>query len=433
MSKKPTKKELLKQVQELSEELESRKLECNNYVNKISELNKQNFEFKELLGEYKEETENYKKNAPSPARAKKIHSHLQKWGAERIQALYRGRLARKETEQRIARLAAYNEGDFGSKYEIEMSDYEYLLQQENSDEEESSTAEIDRAALKIQAIQRGRKARIEVQEIKEQTSAVNKIAAIQRGRKSRAQVSELKEQTKAALKIQAIQRGRMSRSPTRGMSGLSDDDLSSGDDEEEENEEIIEQTKAVNKIAAIQRGRKARREVKEIKEQTSAVNKIAAIQRGRKARIEVQEKKEQTSAVNKIAAIQRGRKSRAQVSELKEQTKAAVKIQAIHRGRMSRSPTRQINEDEGISDLSEEEEDENEGISDLSESEEDEDQNQSPKRIKSIPFKILSKEEMESHQHVVAHHVGKIVNHNGDVSSSEDESILSDSGSDQDF
>ena len=57
----------------------------------------------------------------------------------------------------------------------------------------------------------------------------------------------------------------------------------------------------------------------------------------------------------------------------------------------------------------------------------------SSKRIKSIPFKILSKEEMESHQHVVAHHVGKIVNHNGDVSSSEDESILSDSGSDQDF
>jgi hypothetical protein len=382
MPKQPTKKQLIKQVQELSEELESRKLECKNYVNEISELNKQNFEFKELLGEYKEETENYKKSAPSPARAKEIHSHLQKWGAERIQALYRGRLARKEMEQRIARLAAYNEDDFGSKYGVEMGDYEYLLQQENSDEEERITVEMDRAALKIQAIQRGRKSRIEVQEVKEQTSAVNKIAAIQRGRKSRAQVKELKEQTKAALKIQAIQRGRMSRSPTRGMSDLSDD-LSPDDDEEEEEDEIIEQTKAVNKIAAIQRGRKAR--------------------------IEVQEIKEQTSAVNKIAAIQRGRKSRAQVKELKEQTKAALKIQSIQRGRMSRSPTRQINKDEGISDLLEGGGDENEGISDLSESEEDEDQ--SPKRI----------------------NVGKIVNHNGDVSSSEDESLLSDSGSDQDF
>ena len=38
---------------------------------------------------------------------------------------------------------------------------------------------------KLQANIRGRKARKEVQEVKEQTEAVNKIAAIQRGRKAR--------------------------------------------------------------------------------------------------------------------------------------------------------------------------------------------------------------------------------------------------------
>ena len=41
---------------------------------------------------------------------------------------------------------------------------------------------------KLQANIRGRKARKEVQEVKEQTEAVNKIAAIQRGRKARKQI-----------------------------------------------------------------------------------------------------------------------------------------------------------------------------------------------------------------------------------------------------
>ena len=64
---------------------------------------------------------------------------------------------------------------FGSKYSIDMEEYEYLLKGNSKEEEEE---EMGRAALKIQAVHRGRKSRAEVQEIKEQTQAVNKIAAI---------------------------------------------------------------------------------------------------------------------------------------------------------------------------------------------------------------------------------------------------------------
>ena len=50
---------------------------------------------------------------------------------------------------------------------------------------------------------------------------------------------------------------------------------------------------------------------------------------------------------------------------------------------------------------------------------------EAPKRVKSIPYKILSPEEVEKHKHVITHHVGKIVKHNGEVSSSDVEDLSS--------
>ena len=50
---------------------------------------------------------------------------------------------------------------------------------------------------------------------------------------------------------------------------------------------------------------------------------------------------------------------------------------------------------------------------------------EAPKRVKSIPYKILSSEEVEKHKHVITHHVGKIVKHNGEVSSSDVEDLSS--------
>ena len=62
----------------------------------------------------------------------------------------------------------------------------------------AATTEEDAAATKLQAIQRGREARAEVEELKEQTKAATKIQAIQRGKEDRAKVEQLKTEKAAA-------------------------------------------------------------------------------------------------------------------------------------------------------------------------------------------------------------------------------------------
>lgn len=80
----------------------------------------------------------------------------------------------------------------------------------------------DAAAAKIQALQRGKKAREETEKVKkekaEQAEAATKIQAIQRGREARKEAEEKKkklqeekEQAEAAMKIQSLQRGRKAR------------------------------------------------------------------------------------------------------------------------------------------------------------------------------------------------------------------------------
>ena len=66
------------------------------------------------------------------------------------------------------------------------------------------------AAVKIQAMQRGKQERRELQEQKE---AAVKIQALQRGKQER---RELQEQTEAAVKIQAVQRGKQARKVPQG-------------------------------------------------------------------------------------------------------------------------------------------------------------------------------------------------------------------------
>ena len=119
-----------------------------------------------------------------------------------------------------------------------------------TDEAEQSAA----AAVRMQAIQRGRMSRAERAE---QSAAAEKMQAIQRGRMSRA---ERAEQSATAEKMQAIQRGRMSRA------------------------EQAEQSAAAEKMQAIQRGRISRAERAE---QSAAAEKMQAIQRGRMSRATV--------------------------------------------------------------------------------------------------------------------------------------------------
>ena len=80
---------------------------------------------------------------------------------------------------------------------------------------------MEAGALKIQAIARGRKQRRGNRRIgsakklpnkkSEEELASAKLQAIQRGRRGRKRVEEMKEQRKSANKLQAIQRGRADR------------------------------------------------------------------------------------------------------------------------------------------------------------------------------------------------------------------------------
>eukprot|EP01065_Artemidia_motanka_P008690 TRINITY_DN14378_c0_g1_i1.p1 TRINITY_DN14378_c0_g1~~TRINITY_DN14378_c0_g1_i1.p1 ORF type:complete len:521 (+),score=82.20 TRINITY_DN14378_c0_g1_i1:62-1624(+) len=115
-------------------------------------------------------------------------------------------------------------------------------------------AEEDAAAARIQALQRGREARREAeerkQERKEQSEAASKIQALKRGREARREVEELKkeraEQNDAASKIQALQRGKEARRAA-----------------EEKRQQRQEENEAAAKIQSIQRGRRTRKEVEE--------------------------------------------------------------------------------------------------------------------------------------------------------------------------
>ena len=79
-------------------------------------------------------------------------------------------------------------------------------------EEDKERKEQEAAAVKIQAVHRGKAARKEVEERKEQEAAAVKIQAVHRrlrsARAARKEVEERKEEEAAAVKIQAVHRGR---------------------------------------------------------------------------------------------------------------------------------------------------------------------------------------------------------------------------------
>ena len=90
------------------------------------------------------------------------------------------------------------------------------LQEETT---QTSQEELEAAALKIQAVHRGRKTRMEMlrekQEKEELEAAALKIQAVHRGRKTRMDLlkekQEQEEMEAAALKIQAVHRGKKTR------------------------------------------------------------------------------------------------------------------------------------------------------------------------------------------------------------------------------
>ena len=243
--------------------------------------------------------------------------------ATRIQALQRGRLARK----------GMGVSESAPDAEDELLPVEEMLKDE----------ELVKAATKIQALQRGRLARktekgdvspdaeeeelLPVEEMlkdEELVKAATKIQSLQRGRLARkgkgavetepSQQEELvpveellkdEELVKAATRIQALQRGRMSR---RGAAADEKDATPADDEELVPVEELLkdeELVQAATKIQALQRGRQARKakhgevisaEAEELvpveellkdEELVRAATKIQALQRGRQARKEL--------------------------------------------------------------------------------------------------------------------------------------------------
>jgi Ca2+-binding EF-hand superfamily protein len=182
------------------------------------------------------------------------------------------------------------------------------------------------AALKIQAVHRGKQARKELQEKREMEAAAVKIQAVHRGKQARKEMQEKHEMEAAAVKIQAVHRGKQAR---------------------KEMQEKHEMEAAALKIQAVHRGKQTRMELrKEREEQEAAALKIQAMHRGKQTRMELRkEREEQEAAALKIQAMHRGKQTRMELrKEREEQEAAALKIQAMHRGKQTRMELRKERE-----------------------------------------------------------------------------------------
>jgi myosin heavy subunit len=189
--------------------------------------------------------------------------------------------------------------------------------------------EMEAAAVKIQAVHRGKQARKEMQEKHEMEAAAVKIQAVHRGKQARKEMQEKHEMEAAALKIQAMHRGKQTRMELR--------------------KEREEQEAAALKIQAMHRGKQTRMELrKEREEQEAAALKIQAMHRGKQTRMELRkEREEQEAAALKIQAMHRGKQTRMELrKEREEQEAAALKIQAMHRGKQTRMELRKEREEQ---------------------------------------------------------------------------------------
>jgi hypothetical protein len=158
--------------------------------------------------------------------------------------------------------------------------------------EEAAQAELDEAAARLQAIQRGRKSR---KERREQADAATKVQAARRGSSSRkaaqAKRKDREEENGAATKMQARQRGRNARKNKAVGAADASEQIEAAEAEAQEAQEeadamayLAEDPQAAasaTKMQAMQRGRQAR---KEKEEQAEAATKMQSRQRGRQAR-----------------------------------------------------------------------------------------------------------------------------------------------------
>ena len=317
----------------------------------------------------------------------------------RIQKIQRGRIARKNSKLKEAQELKELEEDVevqkatlkiqaitrGRKSRRRLNDNNNNMSASQRRKKKQEEEELKQAALKIQAIQRGRiTRRLKLQEDVELEQAALKIQAIQRGKKARKKTKVIRkadtlkslaedvELEKAALRIQSIQRGRLSRktnvlskqtAPSKRPSGM----------KRRNSRKVMEEEKAMNlsltgkgtRRKSLERPSLTLGAIGEAQEDNNlsprhhdSALKIQAIQRGRVTRRRKQSMERRENGRNKSAETEED-KLRNELEDLKTQRaievhltnelkQAAVKIQASYRGQQTR---KHVQDDLALDDL----------------------------------------------------------------------------------
>jgi len=200
---------------------------------------------------------------------------------------------------------------------------DWISYKEENPDEFALDPEMEKAAVKLQAMARGRKSRKYVEEMKGEKASHD----------LNAELLGLPPATKkkGLPAMDAVPAGHLPPLPEAAEA-----DVPIGDSEEEQT--------AAMKIQAIQRGRQARREVRQIRDTHGTItpSQVAV------AAASAAAGGDEAEAALKIQALQRGRQARKEVEQIKEtreQEEAVVKIQAMQRGRAARN---QLKRDESV-------------------------------------------------------------------------------------
>ena len=173
----------------------------------------------------------------------------------------------------------------------------------------------------------------------ELNSAALRIQATHRGKSGRRQYQERRDMTDAALRIQATHRGNYSRREYQARQAAAQSAALMEQEQEQHDEEPVEgsvdaELDAAVRIQARHRGRQGREAAShrrtERRREDSAATRVQALQRGKMAR---QQAAVEQTAATRVQALQRGKMARQQAAA--EQA-AATRVQAQQRGRMAR-------------------------------------------------------------------------------------------------
>ena len=204
------------------------------------------------------------------------------YGAAKVQSLQRGRVARREVGKRLR--------------------------------------ERDQAALKVQGLDRVRRAKKEVQERRERKSAATRVQALTRRKSGEKKLEAMKKEREAAVALQSVVRGHNARVVHKQES---------------------EKSQAATRIQAGFRMRESTKEAQGRRELRSMNESAIKLQAARRRQVASQDLIDRKAAARKLQRIERGRRGRKSAMTMKAEYKSARSLQARFRGAMGRREARQ--------------------------------------------------------------------------------------------